>query len=341
MEHAILLGGYTRRINQGLHQASFDDKTGKIDNSRLIAKIENPTYLTTNVSGNIIFSLAQQDDQAGLVALKLVNNQWVKIAQIMAKQINGCHIRYHDACQSIYISNYHEGAIDVYRFADDQLSHLQRVRHGQTSVLAAQDQSRIHYSDVSKDGQWLYACNLGGDVLHQYRILEDGQLELVADHAMPEGMGPRHFVWHPFLDIMYVIGEFDNRVALCHIQEDGSIHYQESFDNIPDNLRDGASGAAIRITKDGRFLYTSTRYSNYITVYAVDDQGQLTRIQYIDTVGQVPRDFILDPSESYVLVPHQDSDYITIFKRDLEKGTLTFLSNEVEVPETVCITAIS
>lgn len=339
MKHVILFGGYTRRINKGIHQASFDDQTGSLENSRLIAALENPTYLCTNQAGNIIFSLAQCEKQAGLVVLRFDKDEWVCVSELLAPQINGCHIIYNERRQAIYISNYHEGTIDVYQFVNNQLNHRQRIQHHQTSVLAKQDQSRIHFADFSKDDRWLYACNLGGDILHQYRMLEDGQLEAVENYATPEGMGPRHFVLHPQLDLMYVIGEFNNRVALYTIQKDGHLTYQKSYDNIPSNLKDGASGAAIRISQDGRFLYTSTRYTNFISVYAIDDQGYLDRIQLIDTVGQVPRDFIIDPSQNYIIVPHQDSDFVSIFKRHPQKGTLKFLSNDVEIPESVCITS--
>lgn len=341
MKHDILLGGYTRRISKGLHQASFDDQSGILENSRLIATLENPTYLCTDQAGQYIFSLAQWGEQAGLVVLKRYQGQWTILTDIKAKQVNGCHITYDEGRHTIYISNYHEGAIDVYHFSGDNLTHLQRLSHDQSSILPAQSQSRIHFTALSKDGTFLYACNLGGDLIHQYAIEEDGTLTLVSDNPLPRGMGPRHFVHHPHLDILYCIGEFDNKVAQCQVLEDGSLSYITSYDNIPEEFRDGASGAAIRISQDGRFLYTSTRYSNFLTVYAIDDQGNLERIQTIDTVGQVPRDFIIDPSESFILVPHQDSDYISIFKRDTHKGTLTYLSNDVEIPESVCITALN
>ena len=97
-------------------------------------------------------------------------------------------------------------------------------------------------------------------------------------------------------------------------------------------------GAAIRISSDGRFLYASNRGHNSIAVYAVSENGEaIERIQLISTEGDIPRDFDLDPSEDFIVVANQDSDNLTLYRRNQETGLLEMIQKDVAVPECVCV----
>ena len=57
MKQKLIFGGYTRRLNQGIHEAYFNPEKGQLEDSRLIFKISNPTYLCTNADlTNLSFS---------------------------------------------------------------------------------------------------------------------------------------------------------------------------------------------------------------------------------------------------------------------------------------------
>jgi 6-phosphogluconolactonase len=46
---------------------------------------------------------------------------------------------------------------------------------------------------------------------------------------------------------------------------------------------------------------------------------------------------MIDPKGDFIFVTHQDSDNITIFKRDQQTGKLTYTGQSVSVPAPVCI----
>ena len=68
-----------------------------------------------------------------------------------------------------------------------------------------------------------------------------------------------------------------------------------------------------------------SRGHNSIVVFAVDALGKLTLVQHVSTQGKWPRDFILDPTGTYLLVANQQSNTIVSFKRDATTGKLTAL----------------
>ncbi|MBF1725567.1 MAG: beta-propeller fold lactonase family protein, partial [Streptococcus sp.] len=72
--------------------------------------------------------------------------------------------------------------------------------------------------------------------------------------------------------------------------------------------------------------------------FSVDAKsGLLTLVQTVDSYGSVPRDFNLSNDETYIVVGHQESDNLTLFKRDLESGQLTLLQKDFYAPEVVCV----
>ncbi len=104
---------------------------------------------------------------------------------------------------------------------------------------------------------------------------------------------------------------------------------------LEDPQSQGNNSAAIRITKDGRFIYASVRNNEEsVAVFEIKD-NLVTKIQTISSHGKHPRDINLSKDEKYLLVANKDSDNVVFFKRD-DKGLLIY-DKEVKVSEPVCI----
>ena len=97
-------------------------------------------------------------------------------------------------------------------------------------------------------------------------------------------------------------------------------------------------GADIHLSPDEKFLYATNRgTANDITCFSVAKDGQLTFKQQISTGGDGPRNFAISPDGQYVLVAHQMTDNIVIFKRDTKTGLLTKTGKQIEVGAPVCV----
>ena len=53
--------------------------------------------------------------------------------------------------------------------------------------------------------------------------------------------------------------------------------------------------------------------------------------------GKIPRNFVLDPTERWVLVANQDSNNISVFARDPETGVLAEQGKSFAVQAPMCI----
>ena len=72
-------------------------------------------------------------------------------------------------------------------------------------------------------------------------------------------------------------------------------------------------------------------------MFKIDEKtGKLTKIGDIPVMGKTPRNFIIEPSGSFLLVGNQDTNNIVAFDIDQGTGLLTQVS-QIEAPTPVCI----
>ena len=53
--------------------------------------------------------------------------------------------------------------------------------------------------------------------------------------------------------------------------------------------------------------------------------------------GVMPRDFFIDPTDNFILIGHQNSNDIFVFKRDQKTGLLTYANKKLEIGSPVCL----
>lgn len=149
--------------------------------------------------------------------------------------------------------------------------------------------------------------------------------ELIANEPFKiaglRGGGPRHYVFHPGLDMVYFSCEQGCGVAAYEMDENGRLTPRQFISSLPDEGFDGYSScSALRISPDGRALYVLNRGHNSIACYYVDETGRLYR------TGNVPSEpdchmIEVMPDGKYVLAGGFRSGKLRIYRAD-GKGAL-------------------
>ena len=107
---------------------------------------------------------------------------------------------------------------------------------------------------------------------------------------------------------------------------------------LPKDFKGGTGAAAIKISPDGQFLYVSDRVdANNISVFKILRSGGLELQEQVSTLGKGPRDFSIDPTGNFLLVGHQYTNSIVVFKRDKATGKLTDTGKRIELCAPVCL----
>lgn len=337
----ILLGTYTRGKSKGIYQAELDIKDQKLKNLTLLKKLGNPTYLDQTTKNNILYTIITEKEQGGIASLVKNKNGIYHFQSMLLKDgPSPAYIAYDEERQFIYSSNYHKGELSVYS-SDNRgnLKLLDTVIHSGSSIHKNQKNSHIHYSNLTPDKKYLIACDLGSDQIYTYQVNFKGKLKEKARLKVKEGSGPRHLTFHPNGKTAYLFAELSSEIIVLNYHtEKGEFTEKQTISSIPKDYKGINSGAAIRVTSDGRFIYASNRGHDSIAVFSIEKDGKLTLLEHTKTKGKNPRDFNLDPSESFIVVGHQHSNNLTLFKRNEISGLLTLLQKDFYAPEVVNIT---
>jgi 6-phosphogluconolactonase len=120
----------------------------------------------------------------------------------------------------------------------------------------------------------------------------------------------------------------------------------QSVETKPHTFAGENHSAEITVSPDGKFLYESNRRNtgdtgwgpDTIGIFAIDpDKGILTLVDQTLSGAIMPRNFAIDPTGSFMLVAHQYSNNVIVFKIDNATGRLTKTGNEIQLQVPVCI----
>lgn len=188
-----------------------------------------------------------------------------------------------------------------------------------------QESAHAHFSSFSPDNRFAYINDLGGDMIHIYRP-DPATAQMTpagAYHSKP-GYGPRTLHFHPNGHTAYCMYEMASKVDVLEWHKaDGSLTLVSTVDLLPAGYSGPTRGCDTVISHDGRFVYFANRDDNFLYSFKADyETGALTPMKRSNCGGKTPRNFVLDPTEHWMLVANQDSNNISVFERDLETGEL-------------------
>lgn len=337
MMEKIILGTYTRRVSEGIYTINLDNEKGELTGLELATKENSPTYLTKSKAGNL-YTVTSIDELGGAGAY---DHEFQFLNAVTESGAPLCYVAVDETRQLVYGANYHKGEVNVYRIIENGgLEATDAVFHQEeTGPHKNQEHAHVHYTDLTPDNR-LVVCDLGTDRVYTYDVSKEGKLTAVAEFVAEPGTGPRHLVFHPTNQkIAYLFGELDSTVrVLQYDAAHGSFTEKQKISTLPEDFQGENGGAAIRISKDGNYVYASNRGHNSIAVFAVSpDECTLENIQIISTEGDFPRDFALNPENNYLVCANQNTDNLTLYSRDAATGLLSVRQKDIYAPECVCV----
>lgn len=337
------IGTYTKGESEGIYSFSLNTENSKIEDIRVAAQLENPTYLTISSDNRFLYSVMKEGELGGVSAFSISEaGDFRAINHEMTAGSPPCHISVDSKSRYVFSANYHKGTVESYLINKEDGSvrpAASVIKHEGRGPDPRQEKPHTHYAGLTPDEKYLCVVELGIDALFTYEIKEDGTLAKVKLLPLKAGSGPRHMVFHPNGEIAYIMTEFSSEViVLSYNQENGHFTEKQYISTLPAEFTENNQGSAIHISADGRFVYAGNRGHNSIAVFRADlETGELSFVEHSSTEGDWPRDFALDPSEKFVIAANQESNNLVLFSRDEISGKLALLQSEIIVPNPVCV----
>ena len=345
----MLVGTYTRDTDSEGIYVAVEGKPPE-----LVARCDNPSFLVKRQQGDVIYAVSEIDDYQSTNSGAVIsffaesNGQLTEMNQQSSMGADPCHLTVSANGSYLVVSNYSGGTLTSMPLNGD--GHLEQyislTQHtGHSIDPDRQESAHIHSSLLVEDERALLVADLGADQLIKYEISPAGQINTEGRRVMasiPAGAGPRLMTVRQ--NDVYLLNELNNSVTVHNLldlglkQSLGTLSPGSALDNALDYSADISSdsiAAHIELSKDGKFLYTSNRGDDSISIFSVE--GDLRLIDTIASGGKHPRYFALSPDQSKLYVANMLSDQISCFNRDAESGRLTDSSIRIDVPTPTCL----
>jgi 6-phosphogluconolactonase len=337
------IGTYTKGESKGIYSFTLDTETQEIGEVKLAAELENPTYVTISHDNQLLYSVVKEGGDGGIAAYS-INPQAGALERLNSEVLEGaspCHVSVDSAKRHVLSGNYHKGTVEAYATNKNGSIHPASsiVQHqGSGPNRERQEKPHTHYAGFTPDEKFAVVVDLGIDKLITYK-LEDGNLSEVNSLSVKEGSGPRHLEFHPNGKYAYLMTELSSEViVLKYNATNGSFKELQYISAIPEEFTENSQGSAIHVSSDGHFVYAANRGHDTIAIFSINqDTGVLAFVEHTSTEGAWPRDFVLDPTERFLIASNQNSSNLVLFSRDVTNGKLTLLQSDVVVPDPVCV----
>ena len=340
----LFIGTYSENGSKGIYIYKMDTVTGILSfiNS---TQTQNPSYLCLHPNKKWLYAVGEQDN--GTVSSFSFDSAQKKLTIINTVSSKGkapCFVSIDKTGKYVMAANYSSGNITLFPInSDGSLKAASSViQHTGKSIDASRQAGpNAHMIAQEAQNKIVYASDLGIDKLMAYNIDTINQkfISTGLNTSITPGSGPRHFVGHKKLQVMYVLSEMKGTIGAFNVnQENGKLTLFQTIMNMKDGDKRYPGSADIHISPNGKYLYASNRGDvNTIGMYTIDqNNGTLTLIGFVSTKGSSPRNFVISPSGKYLLIANQNTGNVVVFEIDAN-GSLIDKNIEIKVPRAVCL----
>ena len=337
-------GGETR----GIYHATLDPDNGRLTPATLAAEIRSPGFLAVHPDGTRLYAVAGVEGGPRVAGYRITAGGALEpINSALIGDGGGAHVAVHPSGRFLMTAQYGGGSTAFFPLdPDGRLGAATLTEHegGSGVVPDRQNAPHPHYCGYSPDGRFAFVPDLGMDGIVIYRVNVDEPS--IARHgfaASISGGGPRHMRFSVDGRFVYLLNELSLSVTTFAYDADaGTLKQLGTTPALSEEVKAREmfnSAAEILVHPSGRFVYSSNRGHDSVTVYRADPgTGRLTVVEVQPIRGAWPRNINMDPSGRWLLAAGADSNTVAVHAIDPDTGELTFQPGGlINVPGPICI----
>lgn len=344
----LFIGSMTKKENsEGIYVYNFNIKNGEVNELERKTNLTDPSFITISPNKQFLFASTNiRNKYEGKIAAFKIDSITGKL-QFINKQVSGgtspCHVVTDKTGTLLINSNYNNSSISSFTINENgSLNPATTVMplKGSSIHPKRQKKSHLHSTNFSPDNKFVYGFDLGTDKINTFSFNnKSGKLKLQKKLTVnvAKGSGPRHFTFHPTKPYGYCINELNGTIT-SYTYHNGKLTLLETVNSYSEP-KEKYRAADIHISPDGNFLYASNRETeNSISIFKLNtNNGKLLPIGHQNTLGETPRNFVIDPTGSFLLVANKSTNEVVIFKRNVNTGKLTPTKNVIKIHQPTCL----
>lgn len=317
----FFVGTLTRAGGEGILRCRLENN--KIVKEFVYSDIKDPNYLILSRDRKTLYSTASDMTdrvmKGNTVEFLVTENGIEKRASAPTDGMGPCFLTLDAAEKYLYLVNYASGTVCVFPVGNGLQPMCQSIQlTGTGPDPVRQECAHPHQGTFLPGTDYFTVCDLGTDELLVYRQ-DPASGRLTENSRIHLHGGPRHIVYGEQGKV-WLIHELSSEVTSLK-QENGIYTEGQTLPALPADYHGPKNtGAAIRLSADGKKLYASNRGHGSIAIYDVHEDGSLTFDKWI-RAGEFPRDFVVLKDGS-MLVADQ---YNGVWYQDAEGQVLDYL----------------
>jgi 6-phosphogluconolactonase len=346
----VFVSSFASGEQGAIHAFALDSKAGVLKPLNRTSGVENPFFLSVSPDQKFLYSIfaptfgGPESEQVAAFRLEGRSGKLSPLNRQSSKGTASCFLEVDSTGKSLLVANYSSGSVASYGLKPDgSLSEpVSFVQHSGSSVNSSrQKEPHAHCFVISPNNQFAYAADLGIDQIVCYKLdsatatLSPARQPFV---RTPPGTGPRHLTFHPNGKFIYVINELLNSVTLFDfLPESGMLIERQTISTLPADFEGVSHCADLKITPNGRFLYGTNRGHDSLAAYRIADDGQLSLIEIIPSLGKGPQNLAITADGLLLLCANMPGNNVAAFRINAEHGKLTSAGSPVEITSPSCI----
>jgi 6-phosphogluconolactonase len=316
----------------GILAFDWDPATAELFPAGVAAKFAGVQWLAFSEDHKYLYAAAGLESFHGrptgaVASFSVAGGKLEQISTQNSAGIGTCHVALDRTGRVLLAADYGGGSAASFLVSEGKLSPAVWSEHyiGHGPNADRQQSAHAHFASYSPDNRFAYINDLGMDCIHFYTLnTETAMLKPAGTYHARPGAGPRTLRFHPNGHTAYSINELDSTVDVLEWSKtDGSLKFIARIELLPEDFHGLSRACDTLITRDGRSVYFVNRDNNFLYSFRADfASGKLTPMVRSNCGGKTPRSVTLDPTERWMLVANQDSDLISVFRRNPRTGAL-------------------
>lgn len=333
---------------EGIYFCQMSLSTGKVTDIRLVASVSpsattaeckaNPSTLDIDPSGNFLYVGNEIFSSRGAVSAYRINRQNGSLTYLNSVSAMGAPTfvkadkfrRFLFSAE--YVGSYFEafsiqpdGSLGqaVFKMKTEGDVGPKKAASGPKGSFAISahegPDGHPHQMQPDPSNQWVLGTDAGQDRIYIWKLDPEAQNPLSPSRnryvQTPAGDGPRHFAFHPNGAWMYSIQEEASSIIFWMFNaQNGNLTAIQQISSLPSGFEGTSFASEIRVSENGRIVYAANRLSDTICVFRIGNDGSLTQVSYVSTLGDYPRIIAIDPSGEFLVSGNQRADNLTTFR---------------------------
>ena len=333
--NCFYISGMTEDASGGIFRCRWDGTPRILDRTPL----ERNLFLTWGGDGRTLYAAARDRGRGAVAAFRVApDGELTLLNMLPAGGDSACYLTVSPDGKFLYSANYASGNWSEFPLAPDgALAKLNRVVDCRKDARAP---SHPHCCVFTPDGKFLCVVDLGLDriFLHAFDAGRGVSPDATEAVALETGFGPRHLCFDAAGQNAYLLGESSGEIQRFRYENGRFIPgCRVSALSAPGKVVGEA--AAIRLSRNGKFLFASNRGDDSIAVFSVNASGELTLKTHVPSLGKSPRDFFFLPGCGIMAVANEFSDEVVFFACDQNSGEIGVPLGKLALPRPLYLLA--